>query len=85
VLEETDKLLATFNALLAIARAESGQVREGLEPLDAAAVVREVAELYEPSVEEAGGTITVAPTTPAWCRPIASFWLRRWPTSSTMP
>jgi signal transduction histidine kinase len=60
VLEETDKLLATFNALLAIARAESGQVREGLEPLDAAAVAREVAELYEPSVEEAGGAITVA-------------------------
>jgi signal transduction histidine kinase len=60
VLEETDKLLATFNALLTIARAEAGQVRDGLQPVDAAAVAREVAELYEPSVEEAGGSIIVA-------------------------
>jgi hypothetical protein len=59
VLEETDKLLATFNALLAIARAEAGQVGEGLQPVDAGGVAREVAELYEPSVEEAGGTISV--------------------------
>lgn len=57
---EADKLLATFNALLSIARAEAGQVREGLQPVDAAAVAREVAELYEPSVEEAGGRMTVA-------------------------
>ena len=66
VLEETDKLLATFNALLAIARAEAGQVGEGLQPVDASEVVREVAELYEPSVEEAGGSITVSIDGPHW-------------------
>lgn len=60
VLEETDRLLATFNALLAIARAEAGQAGERLEPVEAAGVVREVTELYEPSVEEAGGTLTVS-------------------------
>lgn len=66
VLEETDKLLATFNALLAIARAEAGQVGDGLQPVDASDVVREVAELYEPSVEEAGGTLTVTIDGPHW-------------------
>ena len=66
VLEETDKLLATFNALLAIARAEAGQVGDGLQPVDAADVVREVAELYEPSVEEAGGTLKVMADGPHW-------------------
>ncbi|HSM20557.1 MAG TPA: ATP-binding protein [Hyphomicrobiales bacterium] len=60
VLEETDRLLATFNALLAIARAEAGQVGEKLQPVDAESVVREVAELYEPSVEEAGGRLAVS-------------------------
>ena len=66
VLEETDRLLATFNALLAIARAEAGQVGEGLKPVEAAGVVREVAELYEPSVEEAGGTLTVTADGDHW-------------------
>ena len=35
-LEESDRLLQTFNALLSIARAEAGQSREGLQPVDAA-------------------------------------------------
>jgi signal transduction histidine kinase len=66
VLEETDRLLATFNALLAIARAEAGQIREGLKPVAAGEVVREVAELYEPSIEEASGTLAVAADGAHW-------------------
>lgn len=66
VIEETDRLLATFNALLAIARAEAGQAGEGLQPVEAAGVVREVAELYEPSVEEAGGSMTVSAEGEHW-------------------
>jgi signal transduction histidine kinase len=62
VLEETDRLLATFSALLSIARTEAGQVREGLQPVDVSAVVREIGELYEPSVEEAGGCLTISAT-----------------------
>jgi signal transduction histidine kinase len=68
VLEETDRLLATFNALLAIARAEAGQTGEGLQPVEAGGIVREVAELYEPSVEEAGGTLTVSAEGEHWVR-----------------
>ncbi len=56
-IEESDHLLQTFNALLSIARAEAGNAREGLEPVDAAEIARDVAELYEPIVEEAGGSL----------------------------
>ena len=56
--DESDKLLDTFNALLSIARAEAGQSRSGLLPLDAAAIIADVAELYEPMAEEAGGRLT---------------------------
>jgi hypothetical protein len=31
-IDESDKLLATFNALLSIAKAESGEAREGNRP-----------------------------------------------------
>jgi hypothetical protein len=68
VLEETDRLLATFNALLTIARAEAGQVGDGLKPVEAGSVVREVGELYEPSIEEAGGSLAVAADGEHWVR-----------------
>ncbi len=55
--EESDRLLATFNALLSIARAEAGQSRSGLTPLDASTIVADVVELYEPMAEEQGGTL----------------------------
>jgi signal transduction histidine kinase len=55
--EESDHLLQTFNALLSIARAESGQSRSGLEPVDAKTILADVAELYEPMVEEQGGKL----------------------------
>ncbi len=58
-IEESDHLLQTFNALLSIARAEAGNTREGLVANDAADIVREVAELYEPIVDEAGGRLSV--------------------------
>jgi signal transduction histidine kinase len=56
-IEECDGLLRTFNALLSIAQAESGQVREGLVVLDAHETLTDVVELYEPLVEEADGTL----------------------------
>jgi signal transduction histidine kinase len=66
VLEETDRLLATFNALLAIARAEAGHAGDKLQPVEAGAVVREVAELYAPSVEDAGGSLAVSADGEHW-------------------
>ena len=55
-IDESDRLLHTFNALLSIARAEAGQSGEGLQPTDAATILTDVAELYEPFAEEHGGT-----------------------------
>lgn len=54
---EADQLLKTFNALLNIARTESGEARTAMVGIDACDVLREVCELYEPLVEEAGGEL----------------------------
>jgi signal transduction histidine kinase len=51
---ETDELLATFNAMLSIADAESGAGRTEMAPVDLEALAADVAELYEPLVEEQG-------------------------------
>jgi signal transduction histidine kinase len=53
-IDEADRLLATFNALLNIAEAESGARRSPAEPLDLAQTARAAAELYEPVAEEKG-------------------------------
>ncbi len=58
-IEESDGLIRTFNALLMIARAESGQARENMSEFDAAEMARDVAELYEPLAEEKGLTLAV--------------------------
>ncbi len=57
---ESEKLLQTFNALLSIARAEAGQRGEGFEAIDVADVLRDVAELYEPLIEDAGGSLKLS-------------------------
>lgn len=56
--DESDRLLDTFNALLSIARAEAGQARSGLAPVDISALIADVSELYEPMAEDEGGTLT---------------------------
>ena len=53
-IDEADRLLATFNALLNIAEAEAGAIRDRAEPLDLAQTARAAAELYEPVAEEQG-------------------------------
>jgi signal transduction histidine kinase len=53
-LEESDALIRTFNALLMIARAESGHARDNMTEFDAAEIARGVGELYEPVAEEKG-------------------------------
>ncbi len=59
IIEESDGLIRTFNALLMIARAEAGNQREGMAPLDLGEIARGVAELYEPVAEEAGIALDV--------------------------
>jgi signal transduction histidine kinase len=56
--DDSDRLLETFNALLSIARAEAGQSRSGLESVDASLIIADVVELYEPMAEEEGGSLT---------------------------
>ncbi|HLI19787.1 MAG TPA: HAMP domain-containing sensor histidine kinase, partial [Stellaceae bacterium] len=53
-INEADRLLGTFNALLSIAEAESGSRRDGLEVVDLSDIARDVAELYEPVADDAG-------------------------------
>ena len=58
---DTDRLIQTFNALLLIAEAEAGAVREATERVDPPHVIEGVAELYEPLAEEKGLTLEIAP------------------------
>jgi signal transduction histidine kinase len=58
-IDESDALIRTFNALLMIARAESGQARDGMSDFDAADIARGVGELYEPLADEKGLTLRV--------------------------
>src|ERR1700744_4136242 len=51
-IEESDGLIRTFNALLMIARAESGQARDNMTNFDAADVAHRIHELYEPLAED---------------------------------
>ncbi|WP_131115944.1 sensor histidine kinase [Lichenihabitans psoromatis] len=52
-IEEADRLMSIFSALLMIARAEAGSSLGVVAPCDISSVVRDVVELYEPSAEEA--------------------------------
>jgi signal transduction histidine kinase len=64
-IEESDGLIRTFDALLMIARAESGEVRDGMAEFDVAEVARDVSELYEPLAEDKGLTLAVEAKGPA--------------------
>ena len=64
-IEESEGLIRTFDALLMIARAESGEAGRGMDELDAAEIARGVAELYEPVAEEKGLRLVVEAPGPA--------------------
>jgi signal transduction histidine kinase len=66
---EADGVLATLNALLDIARAESGLSREMMHRIDLCGLVLGLAELFEPAAEDAGQTlIAEAPAWPVFAR-----------------
>ena len=50
--QETDRLIATFNSLLLIAEAEAGSVRESMETFSLGNVIEGVGELYGPLADE---------------------------------
>jgi signal transduction histidine kinase len=64
-IEESEGLIRTFNALLMIARAESGQARDNMVAVDASEIARGVGELYEPLADEKGLELTVEAPAPA--------------------
>jgi signal transduction histidine kinase len=53
-IEEIDSVIGLFDKLLQIAAAESGVRTRSFEPLDVAAIARDMAELYEASADERG-------------------------------
>lgn len=58
--EDAEELLTTFNALLRIARIESGSRRGGFARVDLAELVRDLAELYEPLAADKAQHLAVA-------------------------
>jgi signal transduction histidine kinase len=64
-IEESEGLIRTFNALLMIARAESGQARDNMAAVDASEIARGVGELYEPLADEKGLELAVEAPAPA--------------------
>jgi signal transduction histidine kinase len=64
-IDESDALITTFNALLMIARAESGQARDNMTDFDAAEIANDICELYEPLAEEKGIALKVEADAPA--------------------
>jgi signal transduction histidine kinase len=64
-IEDSEGLIRTFNALLMIARAESGQARDDMSEFDAAEIAHDIGELYEPLAEEKGIALKVEADAPA--------------------
>ncbi|MEM6507678.1 MAG: HAMP domain-containing sensor histidine kinase [Planctomycetota bacterium] len=58
-LEQTDRLVGIFEALLRLSRLERGAGRDGFEPLDLRCLVEQIAETFAPVVEEAGQRLEV--------------------------
>jgi signal transduction histidine kinase len=55
VIEESDSLIRTFNALLMIARAEAGSGADAFQTVD---ILQDIVEMYEPVAEDAGVLIS---------------------------
>ena len=49
--DDTDRLIATFNALLRLAELDSGARRSGFRAVDASAIIAQAVELYAPVAE----------------------------------
>ena len=67
-IEESEGLIRTFDALLMIARAESGAADRGMDEVDAAEIARGVAELYDPVADEKGLRLVIEAPGPALVR-----------------
>lgn len=57
-LEEVDAIVATFNAMLRIARIEGRGMRAGFASLDLSGLIGRVVEIYEPNAEDSDHMLT---------------------------
>jgi signal transduction histidine kinase len=71
--EEADRVLASFSAMIDIARAEAGAARTQFADVDLADIVRDVWELHQPLADEMGVKLGFAATGPAPIRGHAQF------------
>lgn len=58
-IEEADRLISTFNAILMISRLESGSRAAEKTDIEISSIISDVAELYEATLEEDGGKLMV--------------------------
>lgn len=65
---DSDRINETFAALLRIAQIESGARREGFAPLDLAALMRDMVDVYAEVAEDAGHRLRPEAWTTAWIR-----------------
>ncbi len=56
-IQEADSLLATFNALLRIAKIEAGQVEAGFHEVEISTLIKDIVDFYEPLAEEKKQTL----------------------------
>lgn len=63
---ESDVVLGRFTALLRIAEIEAGDRRASFQAVSLDAVLRDVAELYEPLAEHGGLSMHIHAATPVW-------------------
>lgn len=56
-IDETARIVSTFNALLRIARIENNGTKQSFEPVDLRELLRDVQEYYLPFFEESGGAL----------------------------
>lgn len=59
LIEETNRVLESFNAVLRIAQIESRAMREHMEAVDLARLASDAVDLYQPAAEEAGLALEV--------------------------
>jgi signal transduction histidine kinase len=59
VIQEADALMRILGTVLEIGRSEAMASRKQFAPLDAAGLVAELAEMYEPLAEDAGVALRV--------------------------
>lgn len=58
-LEQTDRVIAIFDAFLRIAKLESGTAQARFEPVDMGQIARDLGEAYAPVIEDSGRVLRV--------------------------